>query len=214
MTREAYPNTVTFASFGPPTQNRDLCVGSACPLLSEFIQNSTAETEVRCTSRRVRASGEVLLKLNVMAKHKLKWSPSVHSAVKWLTLLAAAKHSSWLWFAGSDRTYRWLTPSQSPEPWTPFWMASWWEKQGKRNTKNSFRHTPPSVVICKFTNSIPDFLCHSFRLREKDERFSTNTTVAGLQMKFHLWKVSVSVHFLSHLRTNLLNLFLYKAFLE
>lgn len=124
-------------------------IGSASPLLSEFIQNSTAETELRCTARRVRASREVLLKLNIMAEHKLKWSPSVHGAVKWLTLLAAAKHSSWLWFAGSDRTYQWLTPSQSPEPWTPFWMASQWEKEGKRNTKTIIRHTQASVVNCK-----------------------------------------------------------------
>lgn len=147
MTREAYPNTVTFASFGPPTQNGDVCVGSACPLLSEFTQNSTAEKELRCTSRRVRASGEVLLKLTIMAKHKLKWSSSVHSAVKWLTLLAAAEHSSWLWFAGSDRTYRWLTPSQSPELWTPFWMASRWEKQGEKHKNQLQTHSSFSCYL-------------------------------------------------------------------
>lgn len=149
MHREAYPKVVTFASFGPPAQNRDVCIGGCRSTLSEFTQNSTAERELMQTSNRVRASGEMLLKSNTMAKHQLKCSPSLHSVVKWLTLLAAAKHSSWLWFAGSDRTYRWPTPSQSLELWIPFWMASQWEEQGKRNTKTSDTLQFLLLSICK-----------------------------------------------------------------
>jgi len=56
--------------------------GGASLLLSKFIQNSTAERESMWTSKRVRASGEELLKSNTMAKHQLKRSPSLHGVVK------------------------------------------------------------------------------------------------------------------------------------
>lgn len=152
--------------------------GSAKPLVSEFVQSSTSERELTWASKRVRTSGEVLFKTNTMAKHQLKCSPSLHSAVKWLTLLAAAEHSSWLWFAGSDRTYRWPTPSQSLELWIPFRMASRGEEQGNRNTKPSVRHTLVSfVVYLQIIDSTSALPCHFFhhpssRDREEDEWFS------------------------------------------
>lgn len=82
MPREAYPNTGPLQAL--VHQYRiELCVyGGASPLLSEFIQNSTAEREFMWTSKRMRASGEVLLKSNTMAKHQLKCSSSLHSVVK------------------------------------------------------------------------------------------------------------------------------------
>lgn len=132
------------------------------------------------TSKRARASGEVLLKSITMAKHLLKCSSSLHSVVEWLTLLAAAKHSSWLWFAGSDRTYQWPTPSRSLELWIPFWTASRWKEQGKKNTKNSVRHIPVYFAVhLQIIDSTSAFVCHSFHhpsFRVKEgEWFSTQT---------------------------------------
>lgn len=176
-------------NFGPPAQNRDLCIEGYQSIPkwtdSKFISINRIDVNIKESEGLWRGAFEA----NIMAKHQLKFSPSLHGVVKWLTLLAAAKHSSWLWFAGSDRTYQWLTPSQSPELWTPFWMASWWEKQGKRNIKTSIRHTSDSfVVYLQIIDSFSAFACHSFYYpsfweQEEDQWFSTNTGVGGLQIK-------------------------------